>query len=158
MVCKEITEEVRERIVAFFHEHWGSTEMVISSGVFKCEKLEGFFVQEYDQIIGLVTYRLLENEIEIISLDSIQEGKGIGAKLVEKVESVAKLKDLNEVSLITTNDNLNALKFYQKRGYRIIEVISDAVNVARTVKPSIPLIGYNEIPLQDELRLRKFIY
>jgi hypothetical protein len=59
--------------------------------------------------------------------------------------------------LITTNDNLNALEFYQKRGYRIIEVISDAVNKARKVKPSIPLIGYKGIPLQDELRLKKFM-
>ncbi len=157
MCVKEITDDTRQRIISFFKEHWGSTEMVISSGVFSCDTLEGFFIEEHNQIIGLVTYIILKNEIEIISLDSLQEGKGIGSTLVDKVEDVAKQKALKEVSLITTNDNLNALKFYQKRGYRIIEVIPNAVNDARTVKPSIPLIGYNGIPLQDEVRLRKLI-
>lgn len=159
MSIREINEENREKVVSFFREHWGSSEMVISSGIYQCEKLNGFIFEDNKQIIGLVTYVIkdYENEIEIISLDSLIEGKGIGSALIEKVENIAKQKQIHIVSLITTNDNLNALKFYQKRGYRIISVISDAVNKARKLKPSIPLIGNDGIPLKDELILKKII-
>ena len=159
MSIREINEENREKVVSFFREHWGSSEMVISSGIYQCEKLNGFIFEDNKQIIGLVTYVIkdYENEIEIISLDSLSEGKGIGSALIEKVENIARQKQIHIVSLITTNDNLNALKFYQKRGYRIISVISDAVNKARKLKPSIPLIGNDGIPLKDELILKKII-
>lgn len=159
MSIREINEENREKVVSFFREHWGSSEMVISSGIYQCEKLNGFIFEDNKQIICLVTYVIkdYENEIEIISLDSLSEGKGIGSALIEKVENIARQKQIHIVSLITTNDNLNALKFYQKRGYRIISVISDAVNKARKLKPSIPLIGNDGIPLKDELILKKII-
>lgn len=94
MSIREINEENREKVVSFFREHWGSSEMVISSGIYQCEKLNGFIFEENNQIIGLVTYVIkdYENEIEIISLDSLSEGKGIGSALIEKVENIAKQK------------------------------------------------------------------
>lgn len=115
MIIKEIKKENKERVISFFKEHWGSSEIVISSGVYKCENLDGFICEENHQIIGLVTYIIKNNEIEIISLDSVQEGKGIGTSLLEKVENLARQKQIKLVSLITTNDNLNALRFYQKK-------------------------------------------
>lgn len=157
MIIKEIKKENKERVISFFKEHWGSSEIVISSGVYKCENLDGFICEENHQIIGLVTYIIKNNEIEIISLDSVQEGKGIGTSLLEKVENLARQKQIKLVSLITTNDNLNALRFYQKRGYRIASIIPNAVNEARKIKPSIPLIGNDGIPLNDELVLKKII-
>ena len=159
MGIKEINELNREKVIYFFREHWGSSEMVISSGIYQCEKLDGFIFEDNNNIIGLVTYvvKTNENEIEIISLDSIQEGQGIGSALIQKVENTAMQKQIQIVSLVTTNDNLNVLKFYQKRGYRIISVISDAVNEARKIKPSIPLISSEGIPIKDELILKKII-
>ena len=157
MSVKVITKENRGKVVSFFRENWGSSEMVISTGVYQCEKLDGFIFEENNQIIGLVTYVIRSNEIEIISLDSLQEGNGIGSALIKKVENTAKQKQIQTVSLVTTNDNLNALKFYQKRGYRIISIIPDAVNNARKIKPSIPLMGNDGIPLEDELKLEKTI-
>ncbi|MFY3791626.1 GNAT family N-acetyltransferase [Ureibacillus sp. MALMAid1270] len=157
MSIKEITKDNREKIVSFFKDHWGSPEMVISTGIYQCDQLDGFIFEEDNEIIGLVTYVIKDHELEVISLDSIQEGKGIGTSLMEKVENVAKQKGIQIVSLVTTNDNLHALKFYQKRGYRITNVIPDAVNRARNIKPSIPLIGNEGIPLNDELILKKIL-
>ena len=158
MDIRRITNEYTEEIRAFFIEQWGSPEMVISSGTFYCDALDGFFMEEHNQIIGLITYRIHANEVEVISLDSLKEGKGIGSKLLDKVEDLAKKNNCKTVSLVTTNDNLNALKFYQKRGYRIAAIIPNAVNDARTIKPSIPLVGSDGIPLHDELKLTKVIY
>lgn len=154
---EEINKENKGEVIWFFKEHWGSSEMVISSGIYQCENLDGFIYEENDQIIGLVTYVIKRDEIEIISLDSIQEGKGIGTALIEKIENLAKQKQIKIVRLVTTNDNLNALRFYQKRGYRITSIIPNAVNEARKIKPSIPLIGTDGIPLNDELELIKII-
>ncbi|MFB5089586.1 GNAT family N-acetyltransferase [Psychrobacillus sp. PGGUH221] len=157
MSIKEITIENREKIVSFFKANWGSPEMVISTGIYQCDTLNGLIFEENNQIIGLVTYVIKDDEIEVISLDSLQEGKGIGTSLMKKIENIAKQKKLQVVSLVTTNDNLNALKFYQKRGYRITTVIPNGVNKARNLKPSIPLIGNEGIPLNDELILKKIL-
>lgn len=158
MKVLKITTENRSDVRKFFINHWGSAEMVVSSGIYNCSELDGFiYVNEYDEITGLITYIIRNNECEVISLDSTEEGKGIGTELVRVVEDIAKQNRCEVISLLTTNDNLHALKFYQKRGYRIVEIIPDAVQKARAIKPFIPLIGNDDIPLHDELKLRKVL-
>ncbi|MBX9976026.1 GNAT family N-acetyltransferase [Cytobacillus firmus] len=148
----------KNKIIEFFKLHWGSPEMVTSSGIFDCSALDGItVVNEEDEIIGLITYIIKDKECEIISLDSLEEGKGIGTSLVQKVENLAIKKNCKIVKLITTNDNLLALKFYQKRGFILSKIILNAVEKARTVKPEIPLIGYNGIPIRDEFELIKVL-
>ncbi|MDQ0225351.1 GNAT family N-acetyltransferase [Bacillus sp. 7586-K] len=143
-------------IVDFFTEHWGSPEMVISSGIYDCSSLDGFaVVEDKDKIVGLITYIIENNECEIISLDSVKEGQGIGSLLVKEVENLASKKICKLVKLITTNDNLLALKFYQKRGFILSKIINNAVEKARKLKPEIPLIGNEGIPIRDEIELIK---
>ncbi|MFJ5788816.1 GNAT family N-acetyltransferase [Lysinibacillus sp. NPDC093197] len=151
-----ISQVNKKDVIEFFQTHWGTTEMVISSGIYDCSKLEGFaFINDNKKIAGLVTYVIREDECEIISLDSMEEGKGIGTLLVQAVEEYAWQHRCTVVSLITTNDNLHALKFYQKRGYYLVEILQNAVERARAVKPEIPLIGNDGIPIRDEIRLQK---
>ncbi|WP_152658014.1 GNAT family N-acetyltransferase [Oceanobacillus sp. CFH 90083] len=146
----------KDKIYAFFIKQWGSSEMVISSGVFDCTKLEGFAVLNKEgELIGYITYIIFDNECEIISLDSLEEGKGIGTALVQEVERVAKEKECEKVKLITTNDNLHALKFYQKRGYYLTALFKGAVEKAREWKPEIPKLGSDGIPVRDEILLSK---
>lgn len=146
----------QQNVLHFFREHWGTTEMVISTGIYDCSQLEGFaYVNDQQEMIGLVTYIIRKQDCEIISLDSLVEGKGIGSALVKEVEQIALDHGCTCITLITTNDNLHALKFYQKRGYFLIELLQDAVEKARAYKPSIPLIGNDDIPIRDELRLQK---
>jgi len=156
MTVIPIQQLPQQDVVKFFKEHWGSTEMVISSGIYDCSKLEGFvYVDEQNSILGLMTYSIRKEECEIISLDSIVEGKGIGSLLVQAVEDNAFEQACTIITLITTNDNLHALKFYQKRGYHLVEIIQNAVEQARAFKPEIPLIGNDGIPIRDEIRLAK---
>ncbi|MNV93512.1 hypothetical protein D3C71_1882140 [compost metagenome] len=53
--------------------------------------------------------------------------------------------------LITSNDNTRAIRFYQKRGLDLKAVHRDAITEARKLKPSIPLIGMDGIPIRHEL-------
>lgn len=145
----------KEDVNAFFSRQWGSPEMVISSGVYDCRHLDGFVALNNNEIIGLITFTLREQVCEIISLDSLIEGRGIGSALVLAVETVAKENHSKVVKVVTTNDNLLALKFYQKRGYCFVELYPNAVAKARKIKPTIPLIGNDGIPIRDELILQR---
>ncbi|MCR8848069.1 GNAT family N-acetyltransferase [Rossellomorea sp. SC111] len=156
MKIVSLGELPKQLITDFFHRHWGSTKMVISSGVYECDTLDGFAVlNETSEITGLITYMLKGTECEIISLDSLEEKKGIGTTLMKEVEKVAAENGCTRITLITTNDNLLALKFYQKRGFRISIIHRDAVEKARRIKPEIPLIGNDGIPIRDEIELEK---
>lgn len=123
-----LKEMPKENLVEFFNRHWGSSEMVVSSGIYDCASLDGFaYLNEETVIAGLITYVVKDEECEIISLDSLEEKKGIGTALMKEVEKVAAGNRCKRITLITTNDNLLALKFYQKRGYMISTIHRFAV-------------------------------
>ncbi len=143
----------RNWIRQFIIDHWGAEKVVVHGDVQYPEKLPGFACTWNGQVVGLVTYQIRNCECEIISLDSLRPQLGIGTALIEAVAGVARVKECNKLWLITTNDNLLALGFYQRRGFKITAVHPDAVTRARKIKPSIPLIGLEGIPLTDEIVL-----
>ena len=141
------------RIRDFWREHWGDEFVVAHGVIYRPEGLEGFIALDGSQWVGLVTYTFLERECEIVSLDSLREGEGIGSALIEQVVEAARRAGCVRTFLITTNDNLEALGFYQKRGFELVRVNRGAVNESRKIKPAISLIGMHGIPLRDELEL-----
>lgn len=151
---KDINKQV---LIDLFIDNWGNDEMVVSSGTYQLSDLSGFVAFDEAEIIGVITYIIRNDQIEIISLDSFIENVGIGSQLLKKLEEISEEKDITKISVITTNDNLNALKFYQKRGYSIKKVIPNAVEKARNQKPSIPLLAENGIPIRDEIVLEKYL-
>jgi len=156
MYIQELTFIDRNKVKEFFTKHWGSPEMVVSTGVYHCDQLDGLAViNENDEVIALLTYVKRWNEWEIISLDSIVENRGIGSMILKAFEKKAKDGGAAKISLITTNDNIRALQFYQKRGYQISNIIVNAVEKARAIKPQIPYVAQNGIPIRDEIILEK---
>lgn len=152
MIAK-ISDTNRAAATDYFVKRWYSDAMVISSGVYHIKELRGFIYTANSRIQGMITYD--EKEVfEIISLDSSVENQGIGASLVAEIEKLSSTKQKN-LYLVTTNDNLNALKFWQKRGFRITGIQPGAVDKVRKKKSSIPIIGDFGIPLHDEICLFK---
>ena len=146
----------RSTVRQFFITHWGSPQMVVSTGVYDCSELDGFAaVQGNGEIAGLITFVIHDGECEIVSLDSLFENQGVGSALLQQAEAFAEQHGCSTVRLITTNDNLHALRFYQKRGYQIVKVFPNAVEKARQIKPSIPHVSPDGIPIRDELLLIK---
>jgi GNAT superfamily N-acetyltransferase len=148
-----ITSEDLPRLRQFWIEHWGGETMIAHGKVYHPEQLDGFAAAEKDQWIGLITFSLSNKELEVTSLDSLREGQGIGAALINKVVDEARANNCQRIFLITTNDNLHALGFYQRRGFELVKIYRGAVNESRKLKPGIPLIGENSIPLRDEIEL-----
>ena len=153
MKLQKIDRDNRERINDFIIRQWFTLQMVVHGESIDLGKAEGWYACEDDEIIGLVTYRITGNEMEILSLDSLRENMGTGTALLQQALSDARNSGLIRVSLITTNDNLHALKYYQKRGFDMIRFYHNAVDEARKIKSEIPLIGMDGIPLKHEIEL-----
>ena len=127
--------------------------MVVHGKIFHPAELPAFLALRGPEICGLLTYTVQGNACEIISLDAFQPGLGIGSRLVEEVKSAAKARGCTRLHLVTTNDNINALAFYQKSGFRLAELRPNAIEASRRIKPEIPLLGENGIPIRDEIEL-----
>jgi GNAT superfamily N-acetyltransferase len=116
--------------------------------------LPGFVAWRSGAPVALTTYRLDGEECELLTLDSAVESEGAGTLLIEAVKDAARTAGCRSVWLITTNDNTHALRFYQRRGFRIREVRPGAVDREReTIKPEIAEIGNDGIPIRDEIEL-----
>ncbi|MCF8564637.1 GNAT family N-acetyltransferase [Alicyclobacillus tolerans] len=92
-----------------------------------------------------------------MSINSTVDGFGVGTALISFVEQIANYSKMRRIWLITSNDNLDALRFYQRRGYRITAISPNAIDEARKLKPTIPQVGYYDIPIHDELELEKLL-
>lgn len=152
---ERITEKNRNLVNYFLIDNWFSTDISIRGEIIDGTKLDGFLVQEENTIIGLVTYTFFGDICEIVSLDSKKENIGIGSALLKEIEEIAKNNNCKKMRLITTNDNMRALQFYQKRGYCLTKLYQNAMDEVRKVKTDVPLIGENGIPLRDEIELEK---
>jgi ribosomal protein S18 acetylase RimI-like enzyme len=104
--------------------------------------------------VGLATLLVQPDFIEIITLNSFQEGQGIGTALIAAAVEMARRHGASDVRLFTTNDNLHALGFYQRQGFILHALHRDTITRARLEKPEIPKIGRSGIPLRDEIELR----
>lgn len=145
------------RLRAVWKKNWGDEFVVAHGVIYYPDTLDGFIAHDGDEWIGEITYTLSGNECEIVSLDSTRQGMGVGTMLIQKVVEEAREKDCRRIFLITTNDNLNALGFYQKRGFELVAVHRGAINESRKLKPGISLIGANNIPLRDEIELEMIL-
>lgn len=157
MECERINASNRQLINAFIRQHWYTTTMIIRGKEIDMTKTEGFYFSKGKDIVGLITYIVYDNILEITSLDSLLENQGIGSKLLKTVIHEAKEKKVQKIVLITTNDNINAIKFYQKRGFDMARLFRNALDISRKLKPEIPLIGENSIPLRHEIEFELLI-
>ena len=138
---------------------WGASEVVVHDGAFYPAMLPGFIAEWAGRIIGLVTFEVRPASgtrpgvLEIVTINALNRHAGIGTMLIEAVRAEAKRRDCHEVILTTTNDNVDALRFYQRRGFRLAALRRGAVDRSRQVKPTIPRSGDYDIPLHDEIDL-----
>jgi GNAT superfamily N-acetyltransferase len=129
--------------------NWGGTQILIHDEQFDCLKLPSLIAGSQD---GLLVYRIAESA-EIILLQTREPGSGLGSGLVHALVERLREKGVSTLRVTTTNDNVDALRFYQRRGFRLIDLRLGAVDRARLRKPSIPQVGSNGITICDELEL-----
>ena len=138
-------------LIHFFEEECGGNRMVVSSGDYVLSESPGFVAFEKGIIQGAVTYSISKGKLELVSLNSRIENQGIATRLINQVKQTAQEYNIKTLCVTTTNENIKAMLFYQKRGFRFSEIIVDAVTKTRKLKPSIPLYSEQGIPIHDEI-------
>ncbi len=151
---RQIEDGDREWVRRFVRDQWSGESIVVHGTVYYPHSLAGFIAEdEKAGPIGLATYIIENAACELVSLDSLRRGEGVGSALVAAVLQEAREHSCSRLWCVTTNDNLPALEFFQKRDFRMVAVHAGAVAQARILKPSIPLLGIENIPIRDEIEL-----
>ena len=149
---RPLRDDERPWLAATLGELWGGT--VVSRGVVRePATLPALVCLESGEPAGLATYEVRGEECELVTIDAFTPSRGVGTALLAAVTRIARERGCRRLWLITTNDNLRALRFYQRRGMVLAALHRDALAESRRLKPSIPETGEDGIPLRDELEL-----
>ncbi|MEI9997386.1 MAG: GNAT family N-acetyltransferase [Rhizomicrobium sp.] len=134
-------------------ERWGNVKVVSNGVVHDGGAIEALVAVIEGRRSGLLTYQAAVRDCEVVSLDAIEQWGGIGTALLEAMAAIGRQRGWRRLHLVTTNDNIDALRFYQRRAWKISAINVDAIAQARLLKPSIPLTGSYDIPIRDEIEL-----
>ena len=149
-VIKNIDSENREEVDALLKREWDCPPVITRGKAIDTKILPGFIALADGELSGIITYNIADGECEITTLNSFVENIGIGTALINAVKAVAMENHCKRVWLITTNDDIEAIRFYQKRAFDLAAVHINAMEISRQMKPSIPLLGMHNIPIKHE--------
>lgn len=137
-------------------ESWGSTGIALRDAMVDAMTCPALVAGDRQ---GLLHYRTLDGDTgEILTLEAFEPGRGIGSALVEACADRGLELGWRKLVVVTTNDNTDALRFYQRRGFVLSVLRPDAVTRLRlTVKPGIPETAANGIAIRDEIELTRFL-
>lgn len=142
-------EWIREKLV----ESWGSSLVALRGLLIDPATLPALIYGENE---GVLHHRALDDlTYEIVTLEAFRQWRGIGTALVTRVAEIARAGGFRELTVVTTNDNLDALRFYQSREFRLFALRPGAVDRARALKPDIAPSGNYGLPIRDEVELRR---
>jgi GNAT superfamily N-acetyltransferase len=114
----------------------------------------GWVAEREGHPVGLVTAAAHDDGWELVLLLATERRSGVATRLVDRLLDEARRAGAARMWVVTTNDNLGALAFYQRRGFRLSALRAGAVDEARaTLKPEIPATGQDDLPMRDELEL-----
>ena len=155
---RQARDEDRAALTALHEREWGGPIVVVHDTRYDlCDLPALVAVDDGGAFAGALVYRVDTDGLEVVSLAASAPGTGAGSALLAAAEEAATAAGADRIWLVTTNDNLGALRFYQRRGLRIVAVDTGAVDRARAVKPTIPHVGTDGIPLHDELHLARHL-
>jgi len=132
-------------------ERWGGETMAVHGRLYDVAGLDALVAATEDRLVGVLTYVIEDDALEIVSCDADPAGRGLGRALVDAAVGVARRRLLRRVWATTTNDNLSALGFWQAVGFHLAALRPGAVGDARRLKSTIPERGYRGLLVRDEI-------
>lgn len=146
---RKVDSTLREKFQPILDESWGAPFIVVNGKLWDSRTMPGYVAVCGNEVLGYLLYEFHGGVCEIMVLESMAQNIGIASALIEEIKQTAKLSGVNRVIVQTTNDNAHAIRFYQRRGFAMRGVQLGAMEAARKLKPSIPFIGKDGIPLRD---------
>src|SRR5262245_29178396 len=137
----------RAAVDAFLAER--NSDLVARLGELVDARREAALVVHRDgAIAGVLTWVHRGDSMEILTLHAARPWTGIGSALIAAARRIAEGVGARRLWLITTNDNTDALRFYQRRRFSLARVHPGAVDRSRaTLKPGISEAGLYGIAL-----------
>ena len=133
--------------------HWGGVGIWSLGRMYRADRLPGFVALIDGERVGQVTYIVHDGgySFEVMTISSLRPGSGIGSRLLQAAVDAGRAAGCIRAFLTTTNDNIRALEFYQRAGWRFAALHKGAVDAARVHAPTIPRVGPSGIPIRDEI-------
>jgi ribosomal protein S18 acetylase RimI-like enzyme len=152
---RRLTPEDEPAAASLLHTELGGRHQARLGELHDVLAFPGFGAWDGGSLVGVATYRPDGDRAELaaIAVAGNRRLGGIGSLLIEAVAAATASEGLSELWLVTTNDNLDALRLYQRRGFQLTELHQGAMDEARKQKPAIPELGHYGIPMRDELVL-----
>jgi|GEM_PF-73270 len=149
-IVEPISSKNRAAVDALIAESWAGPYIAAHGDLLDTRTHPGYVALDNGAIVGYILYNIADGDCEITVLENLRQKQGIGRALTEAVIDKAKEADCRRVWLITTNDNTHAIRFYQKLNFSLKAVHINALGESRKLKPQIPPIGNDGIPLKHE--------
>ncbi len=153
VVIQKLDMTYREWARMILVEFWNGPLIVTRGRSIDASELPGLIAIQAGKPVGLLTYHIRGDSCEMVTMNALVPGSGIGSLLIRNLKKVASQSGWTRIWLVTTNDNTQALRFYQRHGFIFKALHRNALEESRRLKPQIPLIGIDGIPLRDELEL-----
>ena len=155
VLVREAADGEREMALELFRRDFGRTGLVAFGQVMNLDAAPALVAEMNGEVAGALAYRLVDAGLHVIALatDPMWQRSGVGGHLVAEAELIARRLDLRRTIVATTNDNLPALYFYQRRGYRLTDLVPNSI----TVHTGQEVAGFAGIPVRDEVRLEKLL-
>lgn len=151
MFVRSLTEHDQSWKLTTLERGWGATTVARLGELIDAASLPGLVAVDGDERLGLLTYLEGADGVEVVTLQALVEGRGVGRALMDTISHQSAQWTAPRLWLITTNDNIRAFAFYQRWGMDLCRVIRNGVEASRHVKPAIPSTGNAGIPLRHEL-------
>jgi ribosomal protein S18 acetylase RimI-like enzyme len=150
---RPLTDDDRAWATQVEADSWGIPVVARLGELVDPTGLLGFVAVLAGERMGLLTYAVRGDDCEVVTIRSLREGEGIGRALLDAARDAATAAGCRRLWLITTNNNMRALRVYQRWGMEIVALHRNAVAEARRLKPSIPERDTHGIPIAHELEL-----
>ncbi len=157
ILIRPLRERDRRWARGLLTDRWGSDVIVSRGHIHQASALPGLVAERNAKRLGLLTYSIRAHACEVVSLDSLEQGIGVGGQLLRSLEDLARAAGCARLWLVTTNDNQYALEFYTQRGFKLVAVHKGSLEKARLLKPEIPMHGISGIPVEDEWEFERLL-
>lgn len=151
LALRPLRDDERALLVEVLTREWTSPQIVSRGRLHDASLAPAIGAFDGERVVGLATYEIRNDECEVLTLNALERRRGVGSALLEAVAKEARAASCRRLWLITTNDNTEAIGFYESRGWRLVAVHRGATDEARQVKPSIPKFGAGGVRISDEL-------
>lgn len=152
MIVRPITPEDRDWVAETIGTAFGSVRLISNDHLIDdASLLDGFAAEIDGRPIGCALINEVDGDTELVALVTTYRGAGVGTALLEAVVARGKRDGWKRLWLVTSNDNTDAIRMYQRAGWAWTDFRRDAITRARAIKPEIPETGSHGIPIRHEI-------